>query len=107
MPSLVSAANTSRLASYESVFIVDGSLDKEATDKAVHVVQEHVTKAGGHVEKLQELGKRTLAYPIHKKREGTYYLMQFTSPAAAIASFRQVLALAEPILRFVVLKLET
>lgn len=92
--------------SYESVFIVDGTLAREGQEQAVSLVKEQVAKLGGQVEKVQELGKRTLAYPVKKKREGTYFLMHFKGEPQAIARLRQAFALAEPILRTLIVKLE-
>lgn len=94
------------MTNYESVFIVDGSLSKEATDQAVTLVKEQVAKAGGQIEKVQELGKRTLAYPIQKKHEGTYFLMLFKSAPSALVPLKQALEMAEPVLRSLVLKLD-
>ena len=64
------------LNSYETIFIIDASLQEEE----VKALQEKFTSliaANGTVESVDEWGKRRLAYEINDKTEGFYVLVEF------------------------------
>ncbi len=89
-----------RVRPYELVFIAHPDLDEAAFQAVVERVKEAITKAEGTVTKTEIWGKRTLAYPIRKRREGYYVLMHMDMPAAALPQLERFLRLQEPIMRF-------
>ncbi|MBR0139958.1 MAG: 30S ribosomal protein S6 [Firmicutes bacterium] len=63
---------------YEVMFILDPALDDDKKAAAVEAVKE-VIGAAGEVTDVNEWGLRKLAYPILKKTEGYYVVMQFNA----------------------------
>lgn len=63
---------------YEVMFIVNSTLTEEAISAVVEKFQKLI-EANGEVNKVEEIGKRRLAYPIMKMSEGYYVLIDFTS----------------------------
>ena len=61
---------------YESVIIINPSLDEEAVKMAVQKYSDLINK-DGQVEKVEELGKRKLAYEIKKNKEAYYVVINF------------------------------
>ena len=90
------------MRAYELVFIVHPDLDESAFKELVEKVKGWITEDGGQVTKLDLWGKRRLAYPIRKQKEGQYVLMQTTYPPAAGVKLERNLRLTEPILRFLI-----
>ena len=64
--------------SYETIFIIDSTLEPEALtavkDKFVNIITEN-----GEIGEVEEWGKRKLAYAINFKTEGYYVLVNFKS----------------------------
>ena len=91
------------LNSYETIFIIDASLDEES----VKGLQEKFTsliEKNGTVESVDEWGKRRLAYPIDYKTEGYYVLVNFTAPATLPSELERVMRITDGVVRFMVVK---
>ena len=63
---------------YEVMFIVNSTLTEEAISATVEKFQKLIGE-NGEVTKVEEIGKKRLAYPIMKMNEGYYVLVEFTS----------------------------
>ena len=60
---------------YEVMYVVDTALEDSARSELINRFAELVAKNGGEVERIDEWGKRRLAYAINYKTEGYYVLM--------------------------------
>lgn len=87
---------------YELVFIVRPDLDDNAFKEVVERVRSWITEAGGAVSKVDLWGKRKLAYPIRKQKEGQYVLMMTQMPPAFNITLERNLRFLEPVMRFLV-----
>ena len=90
------------MATYEIVVVLRPDLDEEAAAAAIARVHQRVAEYGGAVATTDRWGKRRLAYPIQKYRDGYYVLSVFTLESGQVARLRQTLGLNEDLLRFVV-----
>jgi len=59
---------------YEILFIVDPNTNDEDLARLSESLQQTITEQGGVVTKAENLGRRTLAYEINHRTEGTYML---------------------------------
>ena len=89
---------------YESMVILDPGLTKEEADKQVDRYVEVVKAQGGEVTKVDRMGKRKLAYAMRKHAEGTYALIVFNAPPAAVFELERQLRLADEVLKFQTLR---
>ncbi len=87
---------------YEVIFIVHPDLEEAAFKDIVERVSGWVATDGGTVNKLDVWGKRTLAYPIRKKTEGQYVLLNASIPPERAILIERNMRLTEPIMRFLV-----
>jgi len=87
---------------YEVVFIVHPELEETAFKEIVERVTGWVTEDGGSIDKLDVWGKRTLAYPIRKKNDGQYVLLETRMSPDFCSTLEQNMRLTEPIMRFLV-----
>ena len=89
---------------YEGVFILEPTLEKDAQEKIAEDIKGMITKGKGTVANVQTWGKRRLAYLIKKKSEGVYYLFDFSLPPEATKKMEAVLKLNEAIIRFMIIR---
>ncbi len=83
---------------YEGLFIVQPGLPPEEQKTVFSKIEEPITKQGGTIETAQEWGRRPLAYPIRKQREGVYYLIRFQLAPKAVQLLWKSYAMNESIL---------
>jgi small subunit ribosomal protein S6 len=62
----------------------------------------YVVASGGQIIKVAPWGRRRLAYPIDRHREGSYHIIVFESPAEAIVELERSLLITEEVLRHLV-----
>ncbi|GAA4724358.1 30S ribosomal protein S6 [Brevibacillus fulvus] len=85
---------------YEVMYVLRPDLEEEKVKANVARYSEIVTNYGGEITKLQEMGKRRLAYEINKFREGFYVLMNFNANADAVAEAERLMKINDDIIRF-------
>ena len=84
---------------YELVCIVQPELDETAFNGVVEKVKGWIGEAGGNVDKVDVWGKRRLATPIRKHRDGQYVLMNISMPSKSTAEVERNLRFLEPVMR--------
>lgn len=88
------------MRNYEVVLIVHPDLDENAMTGVVDRVQGWIKDSGGSVEKLDQWGKRRLAYSIRKQREGQYVFIESQFAPSFTAELERNLRFLEPVMRF-------
>jgi small subunit ribosomal protein S6 len=81
-------------------------LKPDAPDERAAAVIDRTTRyvvaSGGQIIKVAPWGRRRLAYPIDRYREGSYHIVVFEAPAEAIAEMERSLQITEDVLRSLV-----
>ena len=87
-----------KVASYETMFVVDGTL---ADDAIAAIVAKFTTLANDNATDVvvNEWGKRRLAYPINYKNEGYYVVLNYKSEPNFPAEIERILGITEGIIR--------
>jgi len=85
---------------YELGVIVRADLDDETFQAEMGRVKGLIERFGGNIDKVDEWGRRKLAYPIKKLTEGMYTFITFTSPTDAPREIENRLNLMENVLRY-------
>lgn len=88
---------------YETIFVINPSLDEEAT-KAVVEKFKTLIEQNGTVENVDEWGKRKLAYPINYITEGYYVLINFSSEAQFPTELERIFRISDDIIRSIVVR---
>jgi small subunit ribosomal protein S6 len=91
---------------YELVYVIDTALDDDARKVVIDRFNGMIEQEGGKVLKVDEWGKRRLAYPINYKTEGYYVLVNFESEATLPREVERTMQIAESILRYLIVKVE-
>ncbi|MFT3893919.1 MAG: 30S ribosomal protein S6 [Anaerolineales bacterium] len=84
---------------YELVCIIQPDLDETAFKGALERVQGWVTEAGGNVDKVDVWGRRRLAFPIHKQRDGQYVLLNISLEPKSTSDLERNIRYFETVLR--------
>lgn len=84
---------------YELVYIIDTMLDDDARKAVMDRFHGMIESLAGKVEKVEEWGKRRLAYPINDLMEGYYVLMTFTAAAAIPAELDRIFRITDGVMR--------
>ena len=85
---------------YEVIFIVHPDLDENALKGVVERVQSWITDSGGSIVKLDQWGKRRMAYSIRKQREGQYMFIEAQFAPSFSAELERNMRFLEPVMRF-------
>lgn len=85
---------------YETVFILDPTLDKSTLEEEVKKVEDLIVNQKGKVIKVDRWGIRRLAYPIAKKQQGYYTLIIFEGDGDLVVELERSYRLNESCLRY-------
>ena len=86
---------------YELVWILGGESDEYSSD-SIKTVKNLVDSNGGSIDKIEELGKRSLAYPIKKNNEGIYFSAKFQVDGDKTRSIDSALMIDQKIIRYLI-----
>lgn len=90
---------------YEVVYIIDPAVEEEARKALIAKFNELITGNGGTVDKVEEWGKRRLAYAIDYKTEGYYVLVNFQAEADLPKELERNLQISDSVIRYQVIKI--
>lgn len=90
------------MTKYEVMFIINPTLEddkKEATIEAV----KGIIAAEGEVSKVDVWGMRKLAYPIEKKNEGYYVVVDFEAAPTLPKELDRRLRISDNVMRHIII----
>ena len=90
---------------YESVVIIDPSVDEEKVKELSQRFTDLINK-DGKVEKVEELGKKRLAYEVKKNKEGYYVVLNFEANPTLIAELERNYRIIDEVIKFITVKAE-
>ena len=89
---------------YEVVYIIDPAVEDEARKALIAKFNDLITGNGGSVDKVEEWGKKRLAYAIDYKTEGYYVLVNFQAEAELPKELERNLQISDSVIRYQVIK---
>jgi len=91
---------------YELCVVVTPDTKDEERENIIKEIKDDVEKYKGKVEKVDDWGKKTLAFRMKKQTEAYYYLFNLEFEDAGVNDLSKKLRMNEKILRFLLIKLE-
>ena len=91
---------------YEVMYVIDAALEDSARVELINRFSELVKKNGGEIDRVDEWGKRRLAYAINYKTEGYYVLMYVKAPAELPKELERNFQINDKVLRSLVIRYE-
>ena len=90
---------------YETIFIVNATLTEEAIKGLVEKFTALIA-ANGEIAKVEEWGKRRMAYAIDDMSEGYYTLVEFDSKPDFPAELDRIYKITDGIIRSIIVAKE-
>lgn len=91
---------------YEVMYIIDPAVEDQQRAEMISRFSSLVEQNGGQLDRVDEWGKRRLAYSINYKTEGYYVLMYVTAPSTLPKELERNLQISDSILRYLVIRFE-
>jgi small subunit ribosomal protein S6 len=92
---------------YEELFIMKPDVPEEEITAFIEQISAQITTAGGTVDKVENWGKRRLAYKVEKHKEGNYVLIQFSSEATTVVKeLERRLRVADSVIKFLTVRID-
>jgi len=85
---------------YETTLVIDSLLKSDDIERIVRNLKEFISNNGGEVVRVEEWGKRRLAYEIEKKQYGYYVYVRFQAPPNLPKLLEREYRLNDNILRY-------
>ena len=89
---------------YETMYILRPDIPEEEVDSHLKKYSEILEKSGTEVLDSQMRGKRRLAYPIAKHKEGIYVQLSHRGDGQQIAILEKAMRLSEDVIRYLTVK---
>ena len=87
-----------QFSSYEALFVVDLDIGDESV-KAIIEKFKGMIEQSGKIVRIDDWGKRRLAYPIEDETEGFYILIEFGSSPEFPAELDRIYKITDGVLR--------
>ena len=91
---------------YELMLIIRPDVPDDRSQALVDRTTRQIVTAGGQIVKVAPWGRRRLAYPIDRHREGSYHIILFEAPSDSIVALEHTLLITEEVLRHLVTRVE-
>ena len=89
---------------YETMYILRPDIPEEEVDSHLKKYNEILEKSGAEVLDSQMRGKRRLAYPIAKHKEGIYVQLSHKGNGQQVALIERAMRLSEDVIRYLTIK---
>ena len=89
---------------YETMYILRPDIPEEEVDSHLKKYSEILEKSGTEVLDSQMRGKRRLAYPIAKHKEGIYVQLSHKGNGQQVATLERAMRLSEDVIRYLTVK---
>jgi len=95
------------MRNYELGLVLQPILDEAEITRLIEKIRQYLNADGGSVTSVDIWGKRPLAYPIRKQREGIYVFLQAQIEPRKVEQLERNLKLDENVLRHLLIHIET
>jgi len=89
---------------YEIMYIIRPDIEEEAQTSLIERFSNILTDNGAEIEKVDEKGKKRLAYEINDYRDGYYVIINFKAEEAAINEFDRLAKFSDDIIRHMAIR---
>ena len=94
------------MRSYQSVLILKPDYDDTQVQQNTESISELIKGQGGSCLKIDNWGKKRLAYKVKKNRFGIYLNIYHTCESLNVSALEEKYRLYDPIIKYIVIKLD-
>lgn len=89
---------------YEIMYIIRPDLDEESRKGLIERVHKVLTDNGAEIIKVDEMGKRRLAYEINDYNDGVYMVIYVKAGEQALSEFDRLMKINDDVIRFMAIR---
>jgi small subunit ribosomal protein S6 len=89
---------------YETIYIVNPNLDADSIKEVITKFSEQIKKLKGYIVKVNEWGKRRLAYEVKQFDKGYYVMLDFCGLPGAVKELERGLKLDDRVVKYLTVK---
>jgi small subunit ribosomal protein S6 len=93
-------------SNYEIMLLLNPEAEAERRTEILDRITKTATDGGGSVEKVDEWGKKRLAYEIDHIRDAFYYVITLTAAADVLGEIARILKITDEVIRFMPVSLK-
>ena len=90
---------------YETIYIVNPTLDADSLKEVVTKFSDLIKKLKGYIVNVNEWGKRRLAYEVKKFDRGYYVVLDFCGLPGVVQELERSLDLDDRVLKYLTVKM--
>ena len=91
---------------YEVMYIIDPAADADKITSLNETISQLIEKEGGTIVRMDDIGRRNLAYPIKKNREGYYMLFEIDGSGQEILELERRMRVNDLIMRYITVRVD-
>jgi small subunit ribosomal protein S6 len=91
---------------YELTLVLDPDLSSANQKKLVEKIKKIIEEGKGKVNKEEEWGKKELAYPINKKKNGIYFCLTLNVLPEVVPKIDKKIKAEEEVMRYLIIRKE-
>lgn len=104
LQSLADAPGTAR--EYETIYILRPNCTNDQVAEVNTRVKGIIEERGGKILKVDNWGKRRLAYEVSKERKGIYLYWQYLAGPGVVSEFERNMRMLDNVIRYMTVKLD-
>jgi small subunit ribosomal protein S6 len=97
---VTTSMNPRRLREYETIYILESTIDPDEADRVATRLKDIIGGRNGKLLKIDNWGKRKLAYPIRKSSRGVFVFLKYLGFEDMVSEVERNLRLLDPVVRF-------
>ncbi len=88
------------LRKYETVAIVNPDAGTDGVQRVLDRMREAITKTGGQEARLEDWGRRRLAFEMAKQNKGHYLYLLYLGTTSTVAELERLLGITEEAMKY-------
>ena len=94
------------LRTYEVMYIIDPTADADKIPGLNETIGQLIEKEGATIVRMDDIGRRTLAYEINKKKEGYYVLFEIDGTGQEILELERRMRVNDLVMRYITVRID-
>ncbi len=90
---------------YETIFILRSDVTRESSESITTRVNDVVGREGGKLTRIENWGRRRLAYPVGKQKRGVYVYLKYIGRGQLVSELERNLRLLDDVVKYQTVKL--
>lgn len=89
---------------YETIVILKSSITDEEVAKEIEKIKTAVSQKSGELLRIEDMGKKRLAYDVKKEKRGIFILLHFKGNRNTVFEVQRLFQLNEMIIKYITVK---